>query len=614
MERVRTMPQEAAHDGLVLALLQGALRDAAPEWLVQTAIEGDLERSAKPYEGPCVDLLSAALSHPSCMHDRRVEALRRCSGSQLAALGRAGNGELLAHGVASELRDRRAHSRPMTPEQLAEPGDAQLVLRNSALHDVVFAAALELLPTLPRPAKRGDGEDFDAWYDAHTAALDAWRAMWEQVVSTHTHRHRQLVEWAAESPADGTIRRHLLSTLPWEVEPSLLEEIANDDLARFGDSLVITRLCRMFRDGASEQEVRSHFSDEIEHLTPKRRRHIEDYISDAVGIREYGEHAATSWMESSAEDGWRYILNPTDAKHRYGEPHAWRSPDDLLRTLGERFARAGVEALMLWEPQEDAVLPSPRNLRWVHSTLVHLPIVSGDVEERVRAMLKASRPDPRARLRAHDYAALDNERKLSELRTAIERIIGDPAAAARKAALGDPQSVTVRDLAGASEEVLEDYLERHAGNGDLVEKTLLAFASRSYRSKPTFADVLARHPTPQSALLGVTTDLRRRLGGSPNHREAWTREVLALPDNSPELIRALPAWTVLTIGGSSRYGAGHNAVTAAVMHSLGDSKEAWARFASNPASYSGPTAWLRLGDILDASVNGTPWPTPPTAR
>ncbi|WP_239069884.1 hypothetical protein [Streptomyces sp. SID13666] len=500
----------------------------------------------------------------------------------------------------------------MNPELLKEPDTAQMILRQADVHDVVFATALDLLPTFPRPTRQGEVEDFTAWWDAYMAERNAWEKMWEQVVSTHTTRHRQLVAWAEKSDADHVIRKHLLGTIPWDVEPSLLEEIAKDDLAHFQDSSLLTRVCRMSRDGASEQQVRSHFGDELSALKPESLRHVEEYILNVADLREHGEHATTSWVENAAKSNWRYILNPAEAKQRYGEPHTWRSPDELLRSLSRRFAEVGVEALKLWEPQKTTAHRAQSDLRWVHSTLVHLPTVTDKVETWVRAILADSRPNPYTR--AHGYTALDQERQLSETRASIVRIIGDPSAASRKTALGDPNTVTVRDLSGATGEVLEDYLTRHGGNDELVEKALLAFASGSSRPKPTFTDVLARHSAPQAALMDITTHLRRRLGGSPSYREAWAREVLALPDINPELIRALPAWTALTVGGGSRYSTTHKAVTTVVMHALGGSDKAWERFASSPASYSGPTAWLRLGDVLDASAHGTPWPTPPSTR
>lgn len=86
--------------------------------------------------------------------------------------------------------------------------------------------------------------------------------------------------------------------------------------------------------------------------------------------------------------------------------------------------------------------------------------------------------------------------------------------------------------------------------------------------------------------------------------------MLSLPATGPELIRALPAWTALKARGPHGQAA-HPAVTSVVRTTLGDHSEAWQRFAASPASYSGPTAWLRLGDLLDAAANGTPWPKPP---
>ncbi|MGW3647820.1 hypothetical protein [Streptomyces sp. NPDC000878] len=206
-----------------------------------------------------------------------------------------------------------------------------------------------------------------------------------------------------------------------------------------------------------------------------------------------------------------------------------------------------------------------------------------------------------------------DDQRLAEFRTAIERILGDPATVSRGSALGDPDQVTVHDLARASDEVLYDYLTRHSGDDGLMERVLLSFATSAYRSKLPFSDVLARHSAPRAVLTEITTDLRKRLGGGPHLREAWTRQVLTLPDCTPELIRARPSWTALTVGGQ-RHGTAHKAVASVVLASLGDSNEAWSRFATSPASYSGPTAWLRLGDILDAAAQKTDWPKPPNSK
>ncbi|WP_189823732.1 hypothetical protein [Streptomyces finlayi] len=42
--------------------------------------------------------------------------------------------------------------------------------------------------------------------------------------------------------------------------------------------------------------------------------------------------------------------------------------------------------------------------------------------------------------------------------------------------------------------------------------------------------------------------------------------------------------------------------------------EAWERLTHAPIGNSGPAAWQRLGDVLDAAAQGAAWPKPPAAR
>ncbi|MFE6397510.1 hypothetical protein [Streptomyces alboflavus] len=614
-ERARELPASTDRDDLLLALLLGALSDAAPEWMLQAAVDSDLQKENPSYLSPSMRLAAVALSHPSCTNALREESLRRCSVPQLGVLGRERCGEALAQTIVAELQSRGPHGQPMTPELLKEPSAAQLILRETNLHDAVFFAALGLLPDHPRPshADRSEADSVMARFDKYMAARDAWETMWEHVVTRHTRRHRQLVVWAEGGIADHIIRRHLLGTAPWDVEPSLLEEVADDDLSRFATSELITHVCRMLRDGMTEQEVRSRLADELEALGPKRRQHVESVFGDSTDELDYGLRAAVSWVEAAADGTWQYVLTPSQAKPRYGEPHTWLASDELLASLGQRFAATAVKALRLWEPESEPSRPTPRDLRWVHAMLLHLPHISEEVKGQTRAVVRHIHPRSRSRWEHRDFAQQRDDEQLTEIRAAIERILGDTATTARKSALGDPEQVTVADLSRASEEVLLDYLDRHAGNDTLVEKALLSFVSHAYRPKLSFSDVLARHSAPEAALLRITTNLRRHLGGGPSLREAWARQVLASQDCTPELIRALPAWTVLTVGGD-RYRSAHKAVAAVVLSALGDNDEAWSRFASSPASYAGPTAWLRLGDVLDASVQGTAWPKPPSAK
>jgi hypothetical protein len=109
----------------------------------------------------------------------------------------------------------------------------------------------------------------------------------------------------------------------------------------------------------------------------------------------------------------------------------------------------------------------------------------------------------------------------------------------------------------------------------------------------------------------LTLDLRHRLGGNAPSRDFWAKAVLDLPGCISDTIRALPAWTALTTCGKDRNQT-HPAVTAIILDELGDDTAAWQRLAASPITATGPTAWLRLGDILDAARSGTDWPQPPT--
>ncbi|MEV1009817.1 hypothetical protein [Streptomyces sp. NPDC049881] len=614
LEKARDLPEGRLRDDLLLTLLRGAFSGSAPEWMLRAAAEGGLKEGRQPYAGPSPSLAHLALAHPSCPDALREEVLRRCSVAQLGALGCEGCGDPLAAAVVAELQRRCAPSRRMTPELLEDPCVPQLILRDPHLHDAVFLAALDLLPEAPRLTVGDESEedgvlaDFEEYWAAHKS----WQVMWERIVAVQTSRHRLLIGWAAGTPSRQIIRDHLLGSVPWDVEPSLLEEMASEDLAGFASSDLITRLCRMLREGLSENEVRSRLADELNALEPAARKHMENYFDEAAVLRKSGLRATVSWVSSRADGSWRYILTPSEAKTTYGRSHDWLASEELLATLGRRFADTAVKALHLWEPDPGLARLGPRDLRWLHAALLHLPHVTEEVNEKARAVIRHVRLGSRNPWEFPDHRTRQGDQQLAELRTTIERILGDPATVARRSALGDPDQVTISDLAHASDEVVDDYLTRHAGNDALVELALLSFAVSSYRSKLSFPEIPERHSSSEAAAVRITTDLRKHLGGGPRLREAWARKILALPGLTAELIRALPAWTALTASGP--YGRAHEAVVSVVRAALGDSDEAWARFTASPASYSGPTAWLRLGDILDAAVDSADWPTPPNAK
>ncbi|MFF4483307.1 hypothetical protein ACFY1A_40755 [Streptomyces sp. NPDC001520] len=613
-EQARSMEEGLERRELLEALLRGPYGNSAPLCLLEAAVDSDLVRKppkSDPLYAPSMDLALMALSHSSCTPQLRNESLRRCTAVQLGRLGSAQSSDILADAVAEALRERGPGQQAMTVDLLGTPTDAQLVLRQHRLHSSVITAAVDLLPSFPVLDERGE-EDTSTWLERWKAAERAWRTMWKQVVATHTEHHRLLVDWSDDNDAGHVVREHLLGSIPWDVEPGLLEEIAQDDLASFPHSVLITRMCRMRRDGATEQEVRERFASDLAEVRSQQRKGIDQLLSDdKYGLR-YGCRAAISHAELAADGSWRYILNPDQAQ-QYGRPHSWRASEDQLASLAQKFAEHTAVALMLWESDPKAPVRSAKDLRWVRDLLQHLPVVTPEVKERARLICREAK---RALAGRRDYGryGLDSDvQQARELLDTIERMTAEPLpdpGPARTASLGKPDQVTVRDLAGAPDAVLDDYVRRHQGNDALVEKALLSFASRVYRRDVSFADVLNRHSDPQGALRDLTQNLRRRLGGGPNLREAWVSAVLSLPTTDTDLTRALPAWTALKAGGPCGKEA-HPAVISVVRAALGNNAEAWQRFATSPASYAGPTAWLRLGDLLDAAANGTPWPTPP---
>ncbi|MGY0060292.1 hypothetical protein ACWY4P_27745 [Streptomyces sp. LZ34] len=613
-EQARSMEEGLERRELLEALLRGPYDSSAPLGLLEAAVDSDLARKppqSDPLYGPSMDLALLALSHPSCTPQLRHESLRRCTAVQLGRLGSAQASDILADAVAEALHERGPRQQAMTVDLLDSPTDAQLVLRQHRLHSTVITAAVDLLPSHPF-VDQEDEEDNSTWLERQRAAERAWRTMWKQVVASHPEHHRLLVDWSDDNDAGHIVREHLLGSIPWDVEPELLEEIAQDDLASFPHSVLITRMCRMRRDGATEQEVRGHFASDLAELLPKQRKHIDGLLSYDTYALRYGCWAAISHTARAADGNWRYILNPDQAQ-KYGRPHPWRASEDQLASLAQKFAEHAAVALELWEADPEAPVRSAEDLRWVRDLLQHLPVVTPDVKEKAHLICRKARRELAGRRDYGKYGLDSDVQQARELLDTIERMTAEPhpnPGLARTASLGKPDQVTMRDLAGAPDAVLDDYVRRHQGNDALMEKALLSFASRAYRRDLSFADVLKRHSDPQGALLDLTQNLRRRLGGGPNLREAWVSAVLSLLTTDADLIRALPAWTALKARGP-RGQAAHPAVTSVVRTVLGDNAEAWQRFATSPASYAGPTAWLRLGDLLDAATNGTPWPTPP---
>ncbi|MEE1783389.1 hypothetical protein PUR71_10750 [Streptomyces sp. SP17BM10] len=617
-EQARALSDDRQYTRLLEALLTKPFRNEAPDWLLEAAVTNGLRKAESEPDytvGTAIELVALALAHPECGDALRDDALRQCTAGQLGSLGTARRPPVLCRAVAAELR-RRVPERPfITPTLLKEPTPAQLVLRTERLHDDVFNAAVSLLPDAPDDSER-DNESSHAWWERFKQAFAAWETMWSGVLKRHPDRHSQLVVGAEGTDAHPVIMEQLLGSLPWMVEPGLLKRIALEDLDRFAQARLVARVCRVLQDGSSSEEARERFAADLASLGEEDREHIERYLEDGGGRRaRWGVGAAVSWASRAAEGRWRLVLNPAEAKPSYGDPYTWLTPTGELAELGQHFADVAVQALHTWQPNDSLGISQAGDLRWVHTMLLHLPEVTPAVKKTVQSMIREARRG-QARPRSYDYTAQEDHRQFTELIAAISRIVADPlpqTPATRRTALGDPEQVTPRALSAVTADVLDEYLDRHAGNDELIEKALLSFAHSGYGHNRSFPDVLARHTNPRQAVHTLTHELRSRLGGNPANREAWARHVLALPDCSNETVLAMPAWTALKTRGS-HYDSIHPTVVALVVGTLGDDDHAWQRLADSPISSSGPNAWLRLGDILTAAVKGTAWPKPPATR
>lgn len=611
-EQARTLVGGPDRHRLLSVLLAGPYSASAPGWLLDAAIGQGLDGTAGQWHGSGIELAATALGHTDCTEPTRQRALQSCAEAQLASLGTARRATALTQAVAAELRRRSPRPVPMTRALVAEPTPAQVVLRTGYLGDAVFEAAFELLPARPDRPDRTTIDD-EAGYKTCTDDVDAWTSMWKAVLENHPDRHKQIVDLTEEGPANYTVRHLLLGTMPWAVEPELLKTLATADLAKFHTAVLTTRLCRALRDGASKQDARNRFADQIDDLPTSDQRHVNVFLEEDGFDPGWGCREAISWASYASDKQWRLLLNPDQAKPKYGgDPYPWRIAQDDLAELGRCFAQTTAVALELWEPDPDRLMRGADELRWVADVLTHLSDVTDAVKDSVRLLIADTRKN---RSRIERYATFEDRNTLDGLIARIEKILADPApnASARRTALGDPAHVTVRELTAVSVGALATYLDRHAGDDDLVEKALLAIASANYGPRNDFRQVLDRHSDPQRAIADITRDLRRRLGGNPPAREAWAGQVLALPFCDTALIRALPAWATLQIGGGGA-GRAHPEVLDAVIETLGEDAAAWTRLAESPISHTGPNAWLRLGDVLDAARSGAAWPTAPATR
>lgn len=108
-------------------------------------------------------------------------------------------------------------------------------------------------------------------------------SMWDGVLRTQTEHHRRLLAWSARhAAADRVVREHLLGSLPWHVEPALLEEVAVQDLESFERAVLVTRFSRSCRDGPAPAQARERYSDELAAASQEERDHMERILDEEM--------------------------------------------------------------------------------------------------------------------------------------------------------------------------------------------------------------------------------------------------------------------------------------------------------------------------------------------
>lgn len=238
----------------------------------------------------------------------------------------------------------------------------------------MFVAALDCLPF--GPDKHDGEEDVDAWMDRHRAASDAWDSMWTGILRAQTRHHRRLLAWSARHPAaDRVVREHLLGSVPWHIEPALLEEVAAHDLESFERAVLLTRIFRTCRDGLTPMQAQERYAEELATASQEERDYVERFVDEEMQsgyLQDVICRSAVAWVERAGKGSWRFLLNPGEAQ-RFGRPREWLASQELVAALGTRFATVCLTALSLWEPDPGSRHPVVRDLGWLQALLVHLP-------------------------------------------------------------------------------------------------------------------------------------------------------------------------------------------------------------------------------------------------
>jgi hypothetical protein len=548
-------------------------------------------------------LVRLALTSPDLPEVDRSGWLTAAEPKRLAAVAVHLEGAPIAGLVAAEVARRTLAGRRMIDVFDGEPGVAEQLLLAGPVAVEVLDTAMDLLPQPPSGEelriafntrfRRWRAEDDDAGErgrgdkdpDRTFLARDAFDDLLARILRVQQPHHAHLSDSAR--PHGERVAQMLLADLPWLLDDELLDELATRQLNEL--ERTIAAACDDQSEGGADVAWQAvmKFPFEFRHL-------VNEELPEALRIPDVGAHRGRG---AQAGPGWRGWAS--DAGHRH----------QLVARLAQLVAPT-----LPWLAASDMMIIEERELAGVYCTLALHPAPPDEVRVAAEHLAEA------ARARERNLRWRSDDRSGSYLQ-ALAPLLGAPRprqyeASAAAGRLVDDLSrpsarPTLKALRQLNIDQLRTVVDRRAGDDELVELALLA-GSGTNQADPD--QLLEAHSNPRGALLILTRELRRRLGGNPEDRCRWIRFVLRSRWCTEEVVAALPAHAAMAVVTEYRAPARQeqpNPIVTMIRARLGDHAGAWQRFAANPATKTGEGAWLRLGELLDAAVTGGPWPPPP---
>jgi hypothetical protein len=553
------------------------------------------------------DLVRLALTHPDLPEVDRDRWLTAAEPKRLAEVARHPEGAPIAGLIAAEVARRTPAARKMIDVLDAEPGVAEQILLAGPVAIGLLDTAIDLLPQPPlgeelRAAldarlRRWRAEDNDTGERGRSdqdpskvfEANDAFDDLLARILTVQQPHHAHLSDPAR--PHGERAARMLLTELPWLLDDELLDELAARQLDELERRIAA---CDDHTEGGADVAWQAvmKFPFEFRHL-------VNEELPEALRIPHAGAHRNRG-RGAQAGPGWR----------------GWASDSGHRRQLVARLAQL-VASTLPWLAASGTMIIDEKELTGVYCTLALHPAPPDEARVAAEQLADAARARGRSRRWSTDDRSGIYLQALAPLLSAPRpRHYGASAAAGR---LVDDVSrpsarPTLKTLRQLNVDQLRTVVDRRAGDDELVELALLA-GSGTNHAEPD--QLLEAHSDPGGALLALTRELRRRLGGNPEDRCRWVRFMLRSRWCTEEVVAALPAHAAMAV--VTEYGAPArqeqpNLIVTMIQARLGDHDDAWQRFAANPATKTGEGAWLRLGELLDAAVGGGPWPAPPPRR